>query len=136
MSYDVNPIIDRLCEAFPACFNRSAPKPLKIGISEDLLALAGAHPALIDLTRTQIRRAIKFYTGAPAYRKALRRGGPRYDLAGQAAGEVTPEQQALAKMPRPKAPVSPPEPKAPESSPETGYIKMSLKRRVTPETSE
>ncbi|CDI04664.1 hypothetical protein BN873_p20044 [Candidatus Competibacter denitrificans Run_A_D11] len=105
MAYDVNSILDRLCAAFPACFSRSAPKPLKIGLGEELMALAGVHPALADLTRTRIRRALKVYTGAPAYRKALKRGGPRYDLAGQPAGEVTPEQQTFAQTPRvPKPP--------------------------------
>ena len=62
---------------------------------------------MADLTRTRIRRALKVYTGAPAYRKALKRGGPRYDLAGQPAGEVTPEQQTFAQTPRvPKPPAA------------------------------
>jgi len=127
MPQDVNPLLDRLCAAFPACFDRQAPKPLKIGLGEEVMALAGVHPALADLTRTQIRRAIKVYTGASAYRKALARGGPRYDLAGQAVGEVTPEQQVIARTPRPKLPA--PEP-GPEPFPATGYLKMSLKRRI------
>jgi hypothetical protein len=127
MPQDVNPLLDRLCQAFPACFDRQAPKPLKIGLGEALLALAGVHPALADRSRTQIRRALKVYTGAPAYRKAVARGGPRYDLAGQAVGEVTPEQQAFAKTPRPKPPA--PEP-GPEPSPAMGYLPMTLKRRI------
>jgi sRNA-binding protein len=137
MPQDVNPLLDRLCEAFPACFSRSAPKPLKIGLGEELLALAGVHPALTDLSRTQLRRAIKVYTGSPAYRKALARGGPRYGLDGQPTGEVTPEQQAFAKTPRPKPPAAPasppaPEPQGPESpaAPATGYLPMTLKRRI------
>jgi len=130
MSYDVDLILDRLCQAFPAVLNRKAPQPLKIGLGEELLALAGVHPALADLSRTQIRRALKVYTGSPAYRKALGRGGPRYDLDGQPAGEVTPKQQADAKKPRPKPPA--PEPQAPEppTAPAMGYLKMSLKRRT------
>ena len=137
MPQDVNPIIDRLIEAFPACFSRSAPKPLKIGLGEELLALAGVHPALADLTRTRIRRALQVYTGAAAYRRMLAKGGPRYDLDGLPAGEVTPEQQTFARTPRPKRPASPafpPEtaPKAPEGSPTPGYLKMTLKRRVIP----
>ena len=127
MSTDVNPLLDRLCQAFPACFSRSAPQPLKIGLGEELLALAGVHPALADLSRTQIRRALKVYTGASAYRKALAKGGPRYGLDGQAVGEVTPEQQVIARTPRPKPPA--PEP-GPEPFPATGYLKMSLKRRI------
>jgi sRNA-binding protein len=46
MPQDVNPIIDRLVETFPGCFSRTHPKPLKIGLGEELLALAGVHPAL------------------------------------------------------------------------------------------
>lgn len=102
MSYDVNPIIDRLCETFPVCFNRSAPKPLRIGLGEEVMALAGVHPALTDLSRTMIRRSLKVYTGNFAYRKAVAAGGPRYGLDGQPAGEVTPDQQAFAKTPRKK----------------------------------
>jgi sRNA-binding protein len=100
MPYQMNPILDRLGQAFPAGFNRTAPRPLKIGLGEELMALAGVHPALADLTRTRIRRALKAYTGMPAYRQALARGGPRYDLNGQPAGEVTPDQQADARRPR------------------------------------
>ena len=127
MSQDVNFILDRLIEAFPACFSRTAPKPLKIGLGEELMALAGVHPALADLSRTQLRRALKVYTGAPAYRKALVKGGPRYDLAGQPDGEVTPDQQAFAQRPRsPKAPAdadaaadatAPPRPRHPPPAP-------------------
>jgi ProP effector len=79
MPQDVNPIIDRLCAAFPDLFHRQKPKPLKIGLGEELMALAGVHPAFADLTRTRIRQALKVYTGAAAYRRALAKGGPRYD---------------------------------------------------------
>ena len=99
MPQDVNPLLDRLCEAFPACFSRSAPKPLKIGLGEELLALAGVHPALADLSRTQLRRALRVYTGSPAYRKALKRGGPRYGLDGQPTGEVSPSSRRSPKRP-------------------------------------
>ncbi len=100
MPSEIHALLDRLCAAFPACFSRTAPQPLKIGLGDEVMALAGVHPALADLSRTQLRRALKVYTGAPAYRKALTRGGPRYDLAGQPVGEVTPEQQAFAQTPR------------------------------------
>ena len=103
MPPDVNPIIDRLCELFPAVFNRQTPKPLKIGVGHELLALAGTHPALREVTRMDLRRALKVYTRAFRYRQALIAGGPRYNLDGQPAGEVTPEHQALAHAPRKKA---------------------------------
>ncbi len=104
MAYAIYPILDQLCQAFPVCFNRTDPRPLKIGLGEELMALAGVHPALADLTRTRIRRALKVYTGMPAYRQALARGGPRYDLAGQPVGEITPDQQADARRPRVRPP--------------------------------
>jgi sRNA-binding protein len=107
MAFDANPIIDRLCEAFPECFNRLAPKPLKIGIGEEVLALAGVHPLFAEVSRTQLRLALKFYIRRFTYRKALATGGPRYGLDGQPAGEVTPDQQAFAKTPRPKKPAAP-----------------------------
>jgi len=127
MPYEINPILDRLCAAFPAGFSRTAPKPLKIGLGEEVMALAGVHPALADLSRTQLRRALQVYTGAAAYRKALVKGGPRYDLDGQPVGEVTPNQQADARRPRvPKAPAdadaaadatAPPRPRHPPPAP-------------------
>ena len=124
MPYEINPILDQLCQVFPACFSRTAPKPLKIGLGEELMALAGVHPALADLSRTQLRRALQVYTGAAAYRKALVNGGPRYDLAGQPAGEVTPEQQADARRPRvrpssaPAEAPAPPRPRHPPPAPQ------------------
>ena len=117
MHEDAHLIIDRLCAAFPDCFDRSSPKPLKIGLGGEVLALAERHPALADLTRTRIRRAIKYYTGAPGYQKALVKGGPRYGLDGQPSGMVTPEQQAVAAT-RHRTPTSP-----------DGYIPLKLVRR-------
>jgi hypothetical protein len=102
MPQDVNVMIDRLCATFPAVFNRQTPKPLKIGIGQELLAGVGTHPAFTDVTRKDLRRALAAYTRAFRYRQALAAGGPRYDLAGQPDGEVTPEQQALAQAPRQK----------------------------------
>ncbi len=129
MLQDVNPNIDRLCELFPAVFNRHTPKPLKLGVGREVLALAGVDPALMEVARTDLRRALKVYTQAFRYRQALAAGGPRYDLNGQPAGEVTPEQQALAQAPRKKAAAR--STSAPAPSPAAGYIKMTLKGRVT-----
>ncbi|MCP5135081.1 MAG: hypothetical protein H6976_16180 [Gammaproteobacteria bacterium] len=102
MPQDTNTIIDRLCKLFPATFDRQTPKPLKIGVGPELLALAGVHPALADLSPADLRQVIKVYTRRFRYRQALAAGGPRYDLDGQPAGEVTPEQQAQAQAPRKK----------------------------------
>ena len=102
MAFDANPLIDRLCEALPEGFNWLAPKPLKVGIGEEVFALAGVHPTFAEVTRTQLRRALKFYIYRFAYRKALAAGGLRYGLDGQPAGEVTPDQQAFAKPSKPQ----------------------------------
>jgi hypothetical protein len=107
MPQDVNVMIDRLCATFPAAFNRQTPKPLKIGIGQELLAGVGTHPAFTDVTRKDLRRALAAYTRAFRYRKALAGGGSRYDLAGQPVGEVTPGQQADAQAPRKKTAVTP-----------------------------
>ncbi|MCB1776361.1 MAG: ProQ/FinO family protein, partial [Candidatus Competibacteraceae bacterium] len=103
MPQKVNPILNRLCEMFPAVFNRQTPKPLKIGIGQELLALVGTHPALMNLTRKDLRRALAAYTRASRYREALAGGGPRYDLEGQPIGEVTPDQQTKAQAPQQRA---------------------------------
>ena len=97
MAFDANPLLDRLVEAFPECLSRLAPKPLKIGIREEVIALAGVHPALMDVSRIQLRRTMVFYTRRLPYRQAVAAGGPRYGLDGQPTGEVTPDQQAFAK---------------------------------------
>ncbi len=34
MAGKLNPLLDRLCAAFPAVFSRKAPQPLKIGLGE------------------------------------------------------------------------------------------------------
>ena len=98
MLYD--PTLDRLCAAFPACFSRTAPKPLQIGLGEELLALAGVHPVLADLSHTQLRRALKVYTGSPAYRKAL---WPKAALATAWTGN-RPGRSRRNSRPTPKSP--------------------------------
>ena len=66
MAYAIHPILDPLGQAFPAGFSRTAHRRLKIGLGEELLALAGVHPALTDWTRARIRRALTVYAGALA----------------------------------------------------------------------
>jgi len=48
MTYAIHPILDPLCQAFPSCFSRTAPKPLKIGPGKAWLALAFRHPTIIQ----------------------------------------------------------------------------------------
>jgi sRNA-binding protein len=69
---------------FPACFaaDQHAPhKPLKVGIRADLLACG--------VPKQIVVRALYWYASRPAYQRAIIAGGPRYDLDGNAAGNVT-----------------------------------------------
>ncbi len=69
-------------------------RPLATGIDRDLAA------ALPAQSRRHIRFAITWWqrVRGPAYWQALLQGGPRYDLAGQPRGEVTPAQQECARQ--------------------------------------
>jgi ProP effector len=88
-------LVAALAQLFPAVFvtDRWAPhKPLKVGIGNDLL------------TRGVLRRAetrvLSWYVARRMYQLALAAGGPRYDLDGNVAGEVSAEhiEAARAKL--------------------------------------
>lgn len=70
-----------LLARFPACFAWDTPRPLKIGIHRDIVALG--YP--IKPVRTVLSR----YCTRPSYRRALVVGAVRVDLGGQDAGRVT-----------------------------------------------
>jgi sRNA-binding protein len=80
-----------LVERFPACFNLKQRRPLKIGISKDVLAFKDEFKG-IDL-----KRVIGRYCNHPRYRKALKEGAIRIDLHGQPAGVVTAEDAESAR---------------------------------------
>jgi len=42
-------------------------QPLKISLGKELMDLASVHPDLVDLTRIQIYRTLKVYTGMFRY---------------------------------------------------------------------
>ena len=73
---------------YPACFDPSNPRPLKLHIHKDLAA-AG-------YLRKETKRALAAYCLRRAYLNAMLAGAPRIDLDGQPAGEVTEDQAALA----------------------------------------
>jgi ProP effector len=89
-------LLARLCEAHPKAFVARGqgrfPAPLSIGIHEELRA---RYP---DEARHVIASAMRIYTGAMAYQRALADGGARIGLDGQPNGEVTPEQSGLARQ--------------------------------------
>ncbi|MCV8297935.1 ProQ/FinO family protein, partial [Escherichia coli] len=70
------------------------PKPLKVGIFDDLIQDIAARG--ISLGQGTLRATLARYVQTPRYYRALVAGGARYDLKGQPCGEVTPLQQTHA----------------------------------------
>ncbi|EJC4645622.1 ProQ/FinO family protein [Salmonella enterica] len=84
----------RVLALWPALFNLDNPKPLKVGVLNDLMQDINARNLTIGAG--VLKAAIASYTRRIRYQKALAAGGARYDLNGQPCGEVTPEQQQEA----------------------------------------
>lgn len=79
---------------WPAAFSLDAPRPLAVGTAE----LIAADMCARGITGAgKIRAAVAMYTRRATYLKALIAGGSRFNLAGEPEGEVTPEQQRLAR---------------------------------------
>ncbi|ENN7399706.1 ProQ/FinO family protein [Escherichia coli] len=86
--------VNRLTELWPDLFNREAPKPLKVGIFDDMMqdiAVRG-----LAFGAGVLRAAMTSYAKSPRYYRALVAGGARYDLKGQPCGKVTPQEQQEA----------------------------------------
>lgn len=75
-----------LIQLWPSVFSLTAPKPLKIGIKEDVIAYAAERG--LELSKAQITAALMVYTNRTEYRSAVLHGGHRIDLHGLPAGEV------------------------------------------------
>jgi ProP effector len=87
-------VLQQLMARWPQTFSAypAAVRPLARGIDKDLVAqLPGASRRQIGFALAGWQRQRR-----PAYWQALARGGPRYDLEGNARGEVTPEEQVEA----------------------------------------
>jgi ProP effector len=65
-------------------------RPLAIGIHK---AVQLEHP---EIDKTALKTMLKRYTTSTKYLKAVAAGGSRYDMEGNAVGEVTLEQQTQA----------------------------------------
>ena len=85
-----------LTTLWPELFDFNAPRPLKIGIMDDMLVSAKAQS--IPLQLADIRLCLRTYTLRTRYQKSLINGGERFDLNGEPCGIVTPEQQEMAKQ--------------------------------------
>lgn len=79
-------IIAYLAEKFPLCFSiEGEAKPLKIGLFQDL---ADALKDDEQISKTQLRQAIRAYTNNWRYLHACRAGATRVDLYGQPCGLI------------------------------------------------
>lgn len=84
----------RVLALWPELFNLDNPKPLRVGVLDDLMQDISARNLTIGAG--VLKAAIASYTRRIRYQKALAAGGARYDLNGQPCGEITPEQQQEA----------------------------------------
>jgi ProP effector len=83
-----------LAETWPRCFAIDGKRrpPLKIGITEDILAAAPD-----ALTPDELTAALRFYCGNISYLRACVEGADRIDLDGNVAGQVTEREAEYAR---------------------------------------
>ncbi|KAA9001705.1 RNA chaperone ProQ [Affinibrenneria salicis] len=82
-------VIAFLAERFPLCFTAEGEtRPLKIGIFQDLIARV---PESDNVSKTQLRSALRLYTSSWRYLYGIKPGAQRVDLDGNPCGEL--EQQ-------------------------------------------
>jgi ProP effector len=86
-------IIALLCSRFPKAFflHEDRRRPLKLGISDDVLAVLGD-----AIDRKELGSALRVYTGSMVYLKRQTAGTDRIDLDGNACGVVSEEHGANA----------------------------------------
>ena len=94
--------VEFICETYPQTFCFAKPRPLKIGIQEDLVADG-------KLSQTKIKRGLASYVRAFGYLKSQTDAAPRINLLGEAEGAVTADEaaHALTKLPAPRKPNKP-----------------------------
>jgi ProP effector len=81
-------LLERLREAHPMLHQH---RPLAAGIDTEL---AQAHP---DEEAWLLTQALRLHLHSDAYLQAIAHGGPRYDLAGNPAGQVTDDERHHAR---------------------------------------
>lgn len=91
-------IIDFLVQQFPNCFDvTNAPKPLKIGIFQELAErLNSEDDENSSLSKTKLRQALRTYTSNWRYLHCIKIGSHRVDLDGNIVSEITEEEQQFA----------------------------------------
>lgn len=77
-------VIAFLAERFPHCFSAEGEaRPLKIGIFQDLVARVEGE---MNLSKTQLRSALRLYTSSWRYLYGIKAGATRVDLDGNPCG--------------------------------------------------
>ncbi|OSN01448.1 RNA chaperone ProQ [Lonsdalea populi] len=79
-------VIAYLAEHFPLCFSlEGEARPLKIGIFQDLVTRV---PESDNISKTQLRSALRLYTSSWRYLYGIKLGAQRVDLDGSSCGEL------------------------------------------------
>ena len=79
-------VIAFLAERFPHCFSAEGEaRPLKIGIFQDLVDRVAGE---MNLSKTQLRSALRLYTSSWRYLYGVKPGATRVDLDGNPCGEL------------------------------------------------
>lgn len=86
-----------LLEGFwPETFSFKAPRPLKIGITDDLAA--DAEKRGLPFTREEIKAAVSLYAESYGYVLAMSTGMERFGMTGQPEGETTESDREWARV--------------------------------------
>lgn len=82
-------------EEYPLIFPKypCSPVALKVGIKEDIWQNEELVKRL-DISKTQLNKFLSWYTRSKQYMATQKEGNDRYDLQGQKAGQVLPNQEA------------------------------------------
>ncbi len=86
-----------LLEGFwPLAFSFSTPRPLKVGITDDLAA--DAEKRGLPFTREEIKAAVRLYAESYGYVLAMSAGMERFGLTGEPEGETTEADREWARV--------------------------------------
>ncbi len=89
-------VIAFLAERFPLCFSAEGEaRPLKVGIFQDLVERVGGE---MNLSKTQLRAALRLYTSSWRYLYGVKPGAVRVDLDGNPCGELEEQHVAHARQ--------------------------------------
>ena len=79
-----------LCDTFPNCFSKTAPKPLKSGVLEDIVDRLGEE---MPFSKTLLRKTLSIYCHNFNYLSTVLEIGTRFGLEGKEAETITKEHQ-------------------------------------------